>query len=204
MLALKNFRKNCRGFTLIELLMTVAIAAILMMVAVPSMVTYKRNAELTSATNTLFSAINAARGEALKRGTNAMVVPAKNADWNNGWIIFIYAYAPGRVTGTLGYTYDSTYDKLILQQGPMPSYINIVGTGNAVGTAPYIMFDASGYARSKTGSGGGNLTFNLTRTDVSNNDEIRRIKIAVTGRARTCKPSNDATCTATSTGAGAN
>ena len=36
------------GFTLIEMMITLAIAAVLMMVAVPSFLAFQRNAELTA------------------------------------------------------------------------------------------------------------------------------------------------------------
>ena len=52
------------GFTLIELMVTLAIAAVLMMVAAPSFVGFQRNSEMTSVTNSLLAAANAARAEA--------------------------------------------------------------------------------------------------------------------------------------------
>lgn len=204
---MKPGRKNSDGFTLIELMVTLAIGVILMLVAVPSFITYKKNAELTSATNTLLAAINAARGEAMKQGMNAMVVPTDNgAAWSAGWVVF--------VDKNRSQSYTST-DTLVLSQAAQPSYIEVIGNGNAdtASSAPYIMFDSSGYPRSKAGSGGGtsgsgNLTMTLRRTDVSGTDQIdqtRRIIIANTGRARTCKPlsSSDSNCAA-STGSAAN
>ena len=191
-------KNTCRGFTLIELMVTLAIAAILLMVAIPSMTTYKRNAELTSATNTLLGSINAARGEAMKRGMNAMVVPTNNGtDWNAGWIVFVYKFVAGR---TPAYTYDATYDTIISSQAPLPSYVNITANGTAGSSAPYIMFDASGFVKVKPADPSGNLTFSLSRTDVSGTElaqQTRRIKIAKTGRTRTCKPASDSTCTNT-------
>jgi len=188
-------KKSIQGFTLIELMVTLAIAVILMLAAIPSMTTYKRNAELTSATNILLSSINAARSEAMKRGMNAMVVPTSNGtDWNTGWIVFIYKYASGRTT----YTYDATYDTIILSQAAMPSYIGIKANGTAASSAPYIMFDASGFLKTKPGDASGNLTFSLARTDVTGTEltlQTRRLKIARTGRPRTCSPASDATCT---------
>lgn len=184
------------GFTLIELMATMAILAVLLLVATPSMVAYKRNSELTSATNTLFSAINAARGEAMKRGMYAMVVPINNGtDWSQGWVVFIDA--------NRSQVFDNSVDKLILTQGAMPSYITVTGNGSAdgTGTAPYIMFDASGYSAQKLNAGFAALTLQLVRNDVSSTlalEQTRRIKIAATGRVRTCKPvtSSDPTCTA--------
>ncbi len=185
------------GFTLIELLATLVIAGVLMMVAVPSFLTYKRNSELTSATNTLFAAINAARGEAMKRGTNAIIAPTDGTTWKNGWIVFVYVYDSTRTTGANGFTYDPAFDKLILQQPGLPSYLSVSGNNSAGATNPYIMYDASGYTRVKGGSGFQNTTLSISRNDVSSADQIRRIKIATTGRAKTCNPANDTDCAST-------
>ncbi|NML87024.1 GspH/FimT family pseudopilin [Polaromonas sp.] len=184
------YKQRDRGFTLIELMVTLAIAAVLLLVAIPSMTAYKRNAELTSATNTLLSAINGARGEAMKRGMYAMVVPADGADWNTGWIVF--------VDKNRSQAYDATVDQTVLNQGPLPGYFSVTGNGTAAtGSAPYIMFDASGYSKTKSSSFG-DLTLTLTRTDLSGSaldDQTRRVVVAKTGRTRTCRPSTDASCT---------
>lgn len=191
-----NYRTS-RGFTVIELMVTLAIVAILLLVATPSMISYKRNSELTSATNTLFAAINTARGEAMKRGMYAMVVPTGNGtDWSTGWVVFI--------DNDRSKTFNSSTDQIILTQGAMPNYITVTGNGSAdgTGTAPYIMFDASGYSTQKLNAGFSALTLQVVRNDVSSTlalEQTRRIKIAATGRIRTCKPltATDTTCTAT-------
>jgi len=181
------------GFTLIELMVTLAIGVILMMVAIPSLTTYKRNAELTSATNTLLSAINAARGEAMKRGMNAMVLPADGTNWSSGWIVF--------VDKDRSQTYANNIDSTVLVQAAPASYIIVTGNQTAGLASPYILFDASGYSKTKVG-GFGALTLSLARNDVTGSlvyEQTRRIKIANTGRVRTCKQANsgDTTCSAT-------
>jgi type IV fimbrial biogenesis protein FimT len=182
------------GFTLIELMVTIAIAAILLMVAAPSFVTMQRNSELTSVANSFVAAVNAARGEAMKRGANAMIVPV-GANWTSGWNVFVDTDTARN--GVL----DAT-DTIVAQQPALASYFTASGTGTA-GTAPayYVMFDASGYARTK-GAGFGATTLTITRNDLSGaeqTEQTRRIVIARTGRARACKPSTDATCTVTAT-----
>ncbi|WP_210545692.1 GspH/FimT family pseudopilin [Rhodoferax sp. PAMC 29310] len=188
-------RSHIKGFTLIELMVTLALAAILMMVAVPSFTAYQRNSELTSFANTLLASVNAARGEAMKRGMNAMVVPAVGTDWDGGWVVFVDV--------NRNQAYDAAQDIAIFSGDAKPSYFTISGNGTTSGTAPYVMYDASGY--SKTTSGGfGASTFEIKRNDVSGTAqwaEIRRLKIASTGRARICTPKNstDSECSASST-----
>jgi len=185
MLAVVIKRKGSTGFTLIELMITVAIAAVLMMVAVPNLSAYRRNAELTSAANTFMASLNAARGEAMKRGMNAMVVPTSNgASWNAGWVIF--------VDTNRSQTYNESTDTVVSSQTALPAGINMTGVNSATGATPYVMFDASGYSRLKTG-GFGALTLTIARTEGTASqqlDQTRRIIIASTGRVRMCKPAS--------------
>lgn len=179
-----------RGFTLIELMVTIAIAAILMVVAVPSLITYQRNSEMTSFANTLLASINAARGEAMKRGRYAMVVPADGVAWASGWLVFVDIDGGTR-------TYSAASDILVTTKEAPPSFLNVSGNGPAGEAAPYIMFDPSGYAAKKPASATANLTLTITRNDVSTSEaaeQTRLVVIAKTGRARVCKPSTDATC----------
>lgn len=184
-----------RGFTLIELMVTVALVAILMAVAVPSMTTFQRNAQLTSFSNTLLSAVNAARGEAMKRGQPAMVVPTDGSNWSSGWVVFVDL--------DRSQTYAEASDFTVLKREAPPSYLAITVTGTAAASPPYIMFDASGYAKTKAGGFPGNQSFNIKRNDATGADEFaqtRRIKIASTGRVRVCTPksASDAQCNSSS------
>ena len=186
-------RRSSQGFTLIELMITLAIAAILMVVAVPNFTAYKRNAELTSAANTLLAAINAARGEAMKRSMYAMVVPTDAATWNNGLVVF--------TDKDRSQTYSSNTDQTVLTQAAPPSYLTISGNGTAGLGTPYILFDGSGYPKTKAG-GFGALTLTITRTDLSGTtlaEQTRRLIISTSGRVRVCKPSTDTTCLSSAT-----
>jgi len=192
---MKKGRVRAKGFTLIELMVTVALVAILMAVAVPSVTAFQRNAQLTSFSNTLLSAINAARGEAMKRGQSAMVVPVDGSNWRSGWVVFVDLDRSQAFTETSDFT--------ILKREAPPSYLEITATGTAAASPPYIMFDASGYAKTKAGGFPGNQSFNIKRNDASGADEFaqtRRIKIASTGRVRLCTPKSgaDAQCNASS------
>ncbi len=173
-----------RGLTLIELMVTVAMLAILAYVATPNLSAFKRNAELTSATNALVGSLATARSEAMKRGYSAMIMPASGTSWTDGWVVFVDVNRNN--------TYDSSTDITLNQQNALPTYFSVAGAGSvtpASGT-PYIMFDASGYARLTSG-GFGASTFSISRNDLTGSallEQTRRIKIGSTGRVRSCKP----------------
>ena len=56
------------GFTLMELMVTIAIAAILVGIAIPSFTSIIVSNRLTTSANELVTALNLARSEAVKRG----------------------------------------------------------------------------------------------------------------------------------------
>ena len=194
--------QRTRGFTLIELVVTMAIAAVLMMVAVPSFVNFQRNSQLTSLTNSLVASIYAARGEAMKTGFNAFVVPTANgSDWTTGWIVF--------VDNNRDNAFSATDDTLVQTQPALESYFTASGTGSSGETPAYIMFSSSGYSKIKSvsssfgTSGFGGLTLSIARSDAPTSavyEQTRRIIVSSTGRLRTCKPSSatDNNCKANS------
>ena len=83
------------GFTLIELIVTVAVAAILLTVGIPSFQQMMRNNRAAAHMNEMISALNLARSEAAKRGVRVSLCPSTDqatcidgTNWNNGWIVF--------------------------------------------------------------------------------------------------------------------
>jgi type IV fimbrial biogenesis protein FimT len=84
------------GFTLVELLITIVVVSILLALGAPAFKDFIKNNRVTAQTNDLVSAIQLARSEALKRGTNMVVCASKdqktcskNKDtWTDGWIVF--------------------------------------------------------------------------------------------------------------------
>jgi len=83
------------GFTMIEMLMTIAIAAILMGLAIPSF-RYITNANrIASELNGLLGDLQLARVEAIKEGRTVTVCQSSDGlnctnstDWKSGWIVF--------------------------------------------------------------------------------------------------------------------
>jgi type IV fimbrial biogenesis protein FimT len=79
---------SCRshGFTLLELMVTLAVAAILAVVAVPQYDAFIANQRAKAAAQELMLSLLQARSEAIKR--NAVVyVNATGGDWAQGWVI---------------------------------------------------------------------------------------------------------------------
>lgn len=78
--------KNLRGFTLIELLITIAVASILLTLGIPSFQNIIRENRLATQVNEFVTALNMARGEAIRRGQNVSVTPS-GGGWNDGWVV---------------------------------------------------------------------------------------------------------------------
>lgn len=90
------FSDGHQGFTLPELIATVAIAAILLTVGVPSLLRLLNSSAITGYTNELTGALALARSEAIVEKNTVTI--CKSADlldcdssvnWADGWIVFI-------------------------------------------------------------------------------------------------------------------
>ncbi len=84
------------GYSMVELLTTVAVAAVLLSVSVPSMTSLVRSNRIVSDTNEFVATINLARAEALTNVLQVTVCKSRNqvscdasASWHDGWIVFV-------------------------------------------------------------------------------------------------------------------
>lgn len=88
-----------RGFTLLELMVVVTVAAILLVIGVPSLQKWVRDNRIVTETNSLVAHLNLARSEAIKRRTRVAICSSKDAgaavpacdggtDWSTGWVVF--------------------------------------------------------------------------------------------------------------------
>ena len=91
-----------RGFTLVELMIVLSIAAIILLVAIPSFErTYQRNA-MTSSLGDIMSMVAKARTEAVSRNLSVTLCGSNDQascntnSWEEGWIV-IETATPGNV-----------------------------------------------------------------------------------------------------------
>lgn len=179
-------RQLTSGFTLIELMVVVVLVSVLMLVAVPSFISFKRNSELTAAANNYVGMLSVARGEAMKRSVTTMVVPLTGTDWRTGWTVFVDANSSG--------TFDTGDTVISTNSDPLPSYFSVTKTGSATNSGNAARYNGSGYSMAVTGSGFDVSTIQVRRTDVSGAEQLkqtRRVKISSTGRTRVCTPTSE-------------
>ena len=166
-------RHGCAGVTLIELLVVVLVVAALMVLATPAFLSVVNSIRLTTAVNSLFSALHLARSEAAKR--NARVVVCKSAmgdactatgGWDQGWIVFHDANNNAALDAG---------EALLAREQALPQPIRFTGNNNVV---RYVSYTAIGTAQP------GTLTVcQLSATSV----DARQIVISNSGRPRTVK-----------------
>lgn len=174
------------GFTLIELLVTIAIGVVLMLVAAPSLVQFRKNAQLSDAVSNFILATGTAKSAALKSGREAYVVRNDNTlGWQSGWFVF--------VDNNWDQQYTAGTDELVLKHDAISSDITITTPGTTALSAGYLLFSGSGFPKTKTG-GVGNGTLVMALPDP--NGRSSSIVVDTAGRVRSCK-TGSAGCSAT-------
>jgi len=176
------------GFTLIELISTVAIAAILLTLGVPSFKDTILSNRMAGHSNRFLSALNITRSEAIKRGQSVTLCKA-NVDasppscntgtcdtasgdncWGKGWLVFVDANSNGLTDQgeTIIRSFEGLPETLTLHT-------------NSANVAYWIAFDSTG-----AGKGNNGLVVASTFNLCQGNDEAngRSIILNALGRAK--------------------
>ena len=166
------------GFTLIELMVTLAVLAVLLMVATPSFIEWRRSTQLIGATNSVVNALAVARSEALKRNTAVDLEFTGTQAIVTGWRVY--------EDKNFNQKFDDAGDDLIAFSEPFSSALT-VSTNN-----DRIRYDGSGFAK---GGSTGTVSIGYVGTDGKLKD-VRLIVVSNAGRVRSCRPATvaDTSC----------
>jgi type IV fimbrial biogenesis protein FimT len=159
------------GFTLVELLVTMAIAAILLAIGVPSLQSFLADQAAAASADELAEGVRLARAEATKRGMIVKICASQNTSdasptcsdkgddgWLTGWII------------------QDINGNLLRVQNPMRSIQSVDSDGDAE-----IQFVANGLSAT------GDTKFVLTPTGDSDGTRARNVEVSQQGRVKVTK-----------------
>lgn len=162
-------------------MVTLSIAAMLMMVAVPSYQTYARNAAVAQVAGNLVHSASLARANAMRLSRHTLVqVTDEDLGWIGGWRV--YADMDRDMTFTAG------TDPLIFEQGPAGEGVMNNGDSDDLedrGTVEdgYLLFNPAGFPRSDTGGiSAGSVVFYMPQ------GRATAVVYSQAGRIRRCDP----------------
>lgn len=160
----RNPQNANRGFTLIELIVAIAVAAILLTVAVPSLTNLIRNNRVTGQANELVAIVNFARNEAIRRNDSIDVDLTASG---SGWSAEVRSPdgAVDSVNCTVGVLRCADYNEVSLASG-----------------STSFTFNNRGYL---SDFAGGVVTIALEHADCSGDRQRREIEIRPTGQLTT-------------------
>lgn len=178
---MKNPRPRSDGYTMVELMIVLVVAVILLAIGVPAFRDFMQTQKIATTANSLFSAINLARSEAIQRGTRVDLVPANGMDWNSGWIVLVDQNGNQKADGD---------EQIIFSHGLVSKDIQITSAFTD-SKKPYLAYNGTGRTRTNANSQTPQMGAWLLTLD----NHSRRVVINFLGRPRVCNPKSDAvTC----------
>jgi type IV fimbrial biogenesis protein FimT len=133
---------DAAGFSLVEMMVVVAILAIVLVRAAPSLRGFVAASRLTASTNALVAAVAMARSEAVRRGPGSRITVRPNdaATWTTGWQVFIDTAAgadadevPEPDSAAMLAHFGPLPGGMTVTMAPKsaPGYLSFVGSGDA-------------------------------------------------------------------------
>ncbi len=171
-----------QGFTLLELMITVAIAAILLAIAIPSFQSTIARSQLTTKTNDFLTGLASARTEAIKNNTRAVMCASTNgttctgAPWTGGWLVFVDTDRDGALDA----------GEAITKVSQVTNDLSVEGTATVNGAvATPIIFGSDG---TLFNNAGGTVRVCKATTALPANENARDIFISTVGTSRVAIP----------------
>lgn len=168
-------RSRIFGFTLIELIITILVMTILLGIGVPSYIQFKENNTLQGAAQALYSDIQFARSEAIKRNTNNIAVRFFSLD--GAWC---YRVSDNALCNSCSSTSCDIHNDGIMRGVSQSDYTNVnISVSTMSGTSAAIPIQAR------------RTTFNATDvvfTYGSNTSQQVQISTTLLGRVLMCTP----------------
>ncbi len=161
------------GFTLLELVVTLALVAVLLVLAIPLFINLRTEARLTTLTNELVGAYHFARNRAIHSGRRVTLCRSKNGEtcysgrgWADGWMVF---------EDRANYSVRDPDELILLVHEPLAAGLSI--SANAP-VKDYISFTPAGYALYRNGG------FVAGTITVAAGASLRKIILGSGGRVR--------------------
>jgi type IV fimbrial biogenesis protein FimT len=118
------------GFTLYELLITLAVIAITLTIAIPSLNKTIQNTRTKTATLALLEAIETTRSTAVFHNQHTILI-ATNRKWHEGWTLFVDNNNNGSIDpdDNIIQINEGLDSVMTTASTPMDSYVAFIGTG---------------------------------------------------------------------------
>jgi type IV fimbrial biogenesis protein FimT len=159
-------------------LVVIAIVAILLGVGVPNMQSYIVSSRLAGSANDLYTALNLARSEAVRRQARVALAhngAANSRDWTRGWTMFVDADGDGALDAG---------EEILRVGAALDAPLTLFGSANF---ANFVAFDAAG--RLTTGGGSFVLCHGAALV-VDGQPRARALLVNGSGRVRMALDSN--------------